>query len=125
MYGKGISVQMYRQVSNLETHPLRQVILLYDGAAQFLRRAAEAIEERNISAKTEHCNRALDIIAYLASILDFERGGENAKSYSLLYACVSKQIVRASAAMDADLMRKTVNLLTPQRDAWAQIAESA
>jgi flagellar secretion chaperone FliS len=125
MYGKGLSVQAYRQVSNLETNPLRQVILLYDGAAQFLRRAAEAIEAQDIAAKTEHCNRALDIIAYLTSILDYERGAENAQAYGLLYACVSRQVVRASAAMDADLMRRSIELLTPVRDAWAQIAEAA
>ncbi|HQU83422.1 MAG TPA: flagellar protein FliS, partial [Pyrinomonadaceae bacterium] len=76
MYGKPKGLASYGKIANTETNPLKQIVMLYDGAIKFLNLTATDIENGDIAAKAEHSNRALDIINYLQSILDFEKGGD-------------------------------------------------
>lgn len=125
MSWKANAVNAYGKVANAETDPLRQIVMLYDGAIKFLRLAAADIEAGNLVAKAEHTNRALDIIIYLQSTLDFERGGEVAPVLSLLYLSVTAEIMRASAKLDSAQMQRAADLLAPVRDAWASNARAA
>lgn len=109
----------YGKIANAETNPMQQIIMLYDGASKFLRLAAADIVVGDLAAKAEHSNRALDIITYLQSILDFERGGDVAPALDLFYTSLMLQILRASAALDSHLMEQAAELLQPVRDAWA------
>jgi flagellar secretion chaperone FliS len=115
----------YGSVANTESNPIQQVVMLYDGAIKFFRLAAADIESGDIAAKAEHSNRALDIVIYLQSILDFERGGEVAPALDNLYVNVMATALRASATLDAQLMRRAGELLAPVRDAWAVNAGNA
>lgn len=112
----------YSKVANAETNPLQQIVMLYDGAIKFLRLAATDIEKGDLVSKAEHSNRALDIINYLQSILDFERGGDVAPTLDALYTSVSMMILRASMNLDAATMNQSADFLMPVRDSWATIA---
>lgn len=125
MYGRANALASYGRVANAETDPLRQIVMLYDGAMRFLNLAALDIEKKEIAAKAEHTARALDIITYLQAILDFERGGEVARTLDALYSNVAATILRASAALDPREMRRAAELLAPVRDAWAANADAA
>lgn len=125
MSGKSHALAAYGRVANTEKNPLQQIVMLYDGAIKFLRLAAADIEAHDIMAKAEHTNRALDIIAYLQSILDFEHGGEVAPVLDALYASVMATIFSASATLDSALMRQAADLLAPVRDSWAINAKAA
>jgi flagellar secretion chaperone FliS len=119
MFGRNNALASYGRVANSETNPIQQIVMLYDGAIKFLRLTATDIEEGDLHAKAEHSNRALDIIGYLQSILDFERGGEVAVTLDNLYTSITLKIIRASAALDVAEMRHAAALLLPVRDAWA------
>lgn len=125
MYRKSNAAATYGRIANTESNPLKQIVLLYDGAIKFLNLTASDIEAADFVAKAEHSNRALDIISYLQSILDFQRGGEVAPVLDDLYRRITALILRASAELDADLMRRAAHLLAPVRDAWAHNAEIA
>ena len=112
------AMQSYGKIANTETDPIRQIVMLYDGAIKFLNLTAEDIDNEDIEAKAEHSTRALDIIAYLQSILDFEKGGEVATALDNLYGSTTVLVLRASAELDSELMRKAATLLQPVRDAW-------
>ena len=109
----------YGKVANAQTDPLQQIIMLYDGAIKFLRLAAADMMVGDLIAKAEHTNRAFDIITYLQSILDFERGGDVARALDLFYTSLMLQILNASAALDSGKMEQAAELLQPVRDAWA------
>ena len=119
------ALKSYGRISNTENDPLPQVVMLYDGAIRFLREAATDIEAREIAKKAEHVNRALDILNYLQNILDFERGGDVAKTLDNLYTLVSMQVLRASAKLDAPAMRHAAELLAPVRDSWNVVVSAA
>lgn len=125
MTGKFNPLAAYRTVANSETDPIQQLVMLYDGAIKFLRLAATDIEIGDLTAKAEHSDRALDIISYLQSILDFERGGDVAPALDLFYTTLSMQILSASAALDEGKMRRAAELIIPVREAWAKQAPVA
>jgi flagellar secretion chaperone FliS len=108
----------YGKIANTETNPLKQVVMLYDGAIKFINFSAADIEAKDYAAKAEHTNRALDIINYLQSILEFNHGGDVAQSLDNLYRSINVLILRASSELDPELMRKAASLLSPVRDAW-------
>jgi flagellar protein FliS len=125
MYGKSSAASSYGRVANSENDPLQQIVMLYDGAIKFLRLAAANIEAKDIPKKAEHVNRALDILNYLQSTLDFELGGDVAPMLDTLYTLVSMNILRASASLDAGGMRAAADLLRPVRDSWTVVATSS
>jgi flagellar protein FliS len=118
MYGQPRALASYGRIANSETNPLKQIVMLYDGAIKFLNLTAADIEASDLVAKAEHSNRALDIINYLQSILDFEKGGSVAEGFDRLYRSIIVLVLRASAELDASLMRRAAELLVPVRDAW-------
>lgn len=123
MYKQPKALASYGRIANAETNPLKQIVMLYDGAIKFLNMTAADIEAKDYAAKAEHSDRALDIINYLQSILDFERGENMAVTLDKLYRSIQVLVLRASAELDADLMRKAADLLAPVRDAWETNAE--
>lgn len=108
----------YGRIANSETDPIKQVVMLYDGAIKFLNLTATDIEADNLTAKAEHSTRALDIITHLQNTLNFELGGSVAVNLDNLYRSVTVLVLRGSAELDAGLMRKAASALTPVRDAW-------
>jgi flagellar protein FliS len=124
MYANSRRLASYGKIANTETDPLKQIVMLYDGAIKFLNMTADDIEKEDYVAKGEHSNRAFDIINYLQSILDFEKGGEVAQTLDNLYRSINVLMLRASAELDANLMRKAADLLSPVRDAWDQNAQT-
>jgi len=125
MYAQPKALASYSRMANTESNPLKQVVMLYDGAIKFLNLTADNIEAGDLVAKGEHSNRALDILNYLQSILDFEKGEAVAASLDNLYRSVINLILKASAALDAVLMRKAADFLIPVRDAWETNARTA
>lgn len=125
MYPQAKGIASYGRMANTETDPIRQIVMLYDGAIKFLNMTAADIEGDDLAGKAEHSGRALEIICYMQSILDFERGGDVAVGLDNLYRSVTALILRASAQLDAALMRRAAELLAPVRDAWEHNAAHA
>jgi flagellar protein FliS len=118
MYAKPRAINSYGRMANTETDPIRQIVMLYDGAIKFLNLTAMDMEAGDFVAKSEHSGRALEIIVYLQSILDFEKGAEVAVNLDKLYRSITAMVLKASAKTDPAMMRKASDLLAPVRDAW-------
>lgn len=124
MYGRSRATSSYGRIANAEADPIQQIVMLYDGAIKFLRMASASIESHDIAAKAEQTDRALQIVNYLQSILDIERGGDVAASLNQLYTSVTLLILSASAKLDAAEMLRAADLLAPVRDAWVTNARA-
>lgn len=124
MYKKPNALASYGRIANSESNPLKQIVMLYEGAIKFLNQTAADIEAEDLIAKAEHSRRALEIIFYLQSILDFEKGGSVAVSLDNFYRSITVLLLRASQELDADLMRRAADLFIPVRDAWATNAQN-
>jgi len=125
MYAPPKALANYGKIANTETDPIKQIVMLYDGTIKFLNMCVSDIETEDFVGKAEHSARALEIITYLQSILDFEKGGDVAVALDNLYKRITVLIFRASAELDASLMRRAAELLAPVRDAWETNAHTA
>ena len=69
----------YQQASHAASE-IRQVIMLYEGAINFIEQAKEAIDEKNYEKRYNLINKAISIVTGLNSCLNFD--DENAKDTS-------------------------------------------
>lgn len=105
--------------------PAQQIVMLYDGAIRCLREAEAAIAEGAIERRHNNVAKAFAIVNALHCCLDFEKGGEVARSLDRFYAYVLHRMSRIDITNDASICRELVGLLGQMRQSWATIAEGA
>jgi flagellar protein FliS len=109
-------------------NPVELVIMLYDGAIEFLDKAAAAINMkdpvRDVSlngVKIKYIEKSLAIIEELLNSLNIEVGGEIALNLQNLYLYMMRELVLANAENDVDKVKHVIGLLRELREAWVQI----
>jgi flagellar protein FliS len=98
------------------------VVLLYDAAIQSIELARAGIESSNPKEKGRFLGRAISIIGELNSALDFEQGGEIARSLHRLYEYMLNELVTANARNDARRLDGPLRCLSTLREGWREIA---
>jgi len=120
MHNKG--AQAYLQTQVQSRTPVELVVMLYDGAIKFLGQAREAMAGGDMTAKRHALSRGLAIVQELQNMLNMEAGGEVAERLDGLYTYVLGRCYEANAQRDAAGLDEAIKLLTPLRDAWAELA---
>jgi len=115
--------QFYRNESTHGSHPVELVGKLYEALLEDFRRALNAVEASDISARTGSLNHALQIVAELQSVLDHQRGGQVSRRLSGLYDVTRPLILQANLSSDAASIQKLLDLYTPLRQAWRQVEQ--
>jgi flagellar protein FliS len=113
--------QSYRQNAVMTAPPGRLVVMLYDGAGRFLRRASLAMQNGDIARTNESLQRGEAIIDELLVTLNHELGGELAASLRDLYLFCRRHLNEARIDKDHEKVDAVVGLLEELRDAFAQI----
>lgn len=113
--------QSYQQHAVLTAPPGQLVVMLYDGAIRFLRRAAHAAEQGDTVKSNQSLQRAEAIIDELLVTLDYERGGEIATSLRDLYLFCRRHLNEARLEKAGEKIDTVIGLLSELRDAFAQI----
>ena len=117
--------EAYKQTLVQSRSPLELVVMLYDGALQFLEQAAEAMDRRDMPAKAEAMSRSFAIIAELQNTLNVRDGGDVARQLDALYVHMNDRLVDANIQRSSAPIREVIQLLAPLRDAWSQVATPA
>ncbi len=97
------------------------VVQAYDQIINSLNHGIRAIEVRNIEQKTDHLNHALTLITYLQAGLNFEAGGEVAKSLERFYSVERAEILKASLELSSEILRGVVDRFISMREAWQKV----
>jgi flagellar secretion chaperone FliS len=108
----------YRQLSVQSSTPLGLVVMLYDGAIAALQQAMTAMEIPDTANKCFHLNRALAIVAQLEGTLNFEQGGEVARTLKSLYVYARGQILKGNVENSTEVLRALAEKLSVVREAW-------
>ena len=120
---KGINE--YKQVdtgASVQTATPHQLIaMLYRGVLESLARAEGAMERKDIQARTQQINKALEIIGNLRGTLDQEKGGEVAQSLETFYAAATAQLLAANRDNDIERVQNLRKEFVDMADAWSQI----
>lgn len=112
--------QNYQKVSVSTADPVRIIVLLYEGAIKFLNQASRAVDQDHELVSTK-INRALDIINYLRSALNHEKGGEIAFNLERLYDYMRDVLAQVNIHPDADKIQHVISLLQTLLEGWRGI----
>lgn len=111
----------YRVVSTQGTKPLEVLALACERVAKDLYDAIRDIEAHNISAKTEHLNHALTVIAYIENMLNKEEGGEDAVRLRCFYNMSRVHILLGSAHLSGPILGQIAGYFLEMSQAWRDL----
>ncbi len=101
------------QTSNITTAtPEKLMILLFDGALQFLQKAKNAIAEGNLKERAENIDGARKILRELMRTIDLENGNNVAKSLFKLYNRMTMNLIKANVTRKSELIDIVIEDLT-------------
>jgi flagellar protein FliS len=98
-----------------------QVVALYDVIVRDLRRAVEAIGAQQIETRVNAANHALMVIGELQGVLDFEQGGETARSLNSFYSVARVMVSEASINGSRDKFQELIRMFARLRSAWSHV----
>ena len=115
-------IMSYRESVVTTADGTRLVVLAYDGAIGFLRKARAAVEEGRPVEAAPYIFRAQKIVAHLLSSLN-PAAGEISHNLKRLYAYVIERLGGIALSPAVAPLDDTIGVLEELRSAWAQIAE--
>ncbi len=99
----------------------RQVVMLYDGAIRFIQQAKQAILNNDIETRYNALERVSAIITGLQASLDFEKGGQLAKTLYDYYAGMDMRLMSLHSKPDPIACDQVVKHLRMMREAWEEV----
>lgn len=101
------------QANNITTAtPEKLMIMLFDGAIQFLQKAKSAIEEKNLTERSKNIESARKIIRELMRTIDLENGNDVSKSLFRLYNKMAMKLIKANVSRNSELIEEVITDLT-------------
>ncbi len=110
--------QLYQQTGVTTSNPMKLVLMLYDGAINFLKDSIEYVAKRDIKNKNISMTRARDIIEELNNSLNTAVGGEFALHLRRLYFFMNRHLLQANLKNNPQAIREVIQLLSSLREAW-------
>lgn len=101
------------QTNNITTaSPEKLMIMLFDGAVQFLQKAKIAIEEKDFKERSTNIESARKIIRELMRTIDLENGNDVSKSLFRLYNRMAMKLIKANVSKNIVLLDEVIEDLT-------------
>ncbi|MBO5737879.1 flagellar export chaperone FliS [bacterium] len=97
------------QTNNITTAtPEKLMIMLFDGAVQFLQKAKVAIEEKNLQERANNIEATRKILRELMRTIDLENGNDVSKSLFRLYNRMVMKLIKANVSRDINLIDEVI-----------------
>ena len=97
------------QTNNITTAtPEKLMIMLFDGAIQFLQKAKTAIEEKNYQERAVNIDGARKIIRELMRTIDLENGNDVSKQLFKLYNKMAMKLIKANVSKNIALVDEVI-----------------
>lgn len=118
------AAQAYFQTNVGTTDQGQLLLLLYDGALNFLRQARDKMLANDYAAKGILIGKVIDIVNELSNSLNMERGGVLAENLNNLYFLCGARLLQANVKMSVEQLDSVAGILSGLRSAYAQILDS-
>lgn len=106
--------------SQIETASKEQILLmLYDGAIRFSKKASQAIEADDTVNKGKYLGKTIAIITEFSNSLNHQVGGDISKNLDALYAYMIRELSRANIKNETAPIDSVGNMLSELRETWA------
>lgn len=118
-------LRSYRETQIKTATQGKLIVMLYDGAIKFINLALESMQDgkAKYDSISNHIIKAQDIVTELMVSLDFEKGGEIAKSLFSLYMFINRQLLDANIQKESDPLDTVKKLLIELRSAWVEVSD--
>ena len=125
MENVGYALNAYTQsnVAAAADNPVDLIIMLYDGAVEFLNKAATAVNMKQLKIKIRYIDKSFAIIQELDNSLNYEAGGAVAANLHNLYFYMLRELVMANLHNDSAKLLHIAALLRELREGWVQIRD--
>jgi len=111
----------YQRTAVETASPTKLVVMLYDGAIRFLMKVPTAIETKNYYEQSLYISKTQAIIAHLFGTLDYDKGGNVAKTLSETYVKMYDLLTAANVNDDVERVNKVMHSLRELREAWVEV----
>ena len=111
--------QQYKQNTVDTKSPGELTLMLYDGCLKFIRRAEEAIQNKNIEVKNENLLKAQNIIRELMLTLNTDVAVS--QDMMAMYDYILNQLVEANMKNDLDALKEAAKYTEDFRDTWKEV----
>ncbi len=118
-------LKQYQQSQIQTASPEQILIMLYDGAIQFLNKALIAMKENNIEDSHKNNIAAQNIIAEFMNTLDMDIGGEVAKNLYSLYEYLHYRLVQANVQKKPEYIEEVLRHLKELKQTWEEAIKIA
>jgi len=112
--------QTYRQTQAHTATPGELIVMLYQGAARFVARGVEGIQEGNVTQAHTYLMKAQEIVSELRVSLDVEKGGEVGRNLASLYDFMLQRLMDANLRKVAAPAQEVEVLLRELLPAWQE-----
>lgn len=99
------------------------VLLLYDGAINFLNQARYHLQAGNVETRVLLINRSVDVLSELLGGLNITEGGDYAYKLSQLYSYMIRRLFEANLKQSAESLNEVLALMATLRDAWRLVVQ--
>lgn len=117
------NMNQYQQNQVNTASPEQILLMLYDGAIRFTRRAIAGIEENRFEMKASGVSKAMAIISEFSNSLNREIGGQIADDLDALYHFMLRELTSANLNNDVKKLRVVETLLLDLRQTWGEAVE--
>jgi flagellar protein FliS len=114
------NMNQYQQNQISTASPEQILLMLYDGAIRFTRRAISGIEENKPEMKLSGVSKAMAIIAEFSNSLNHEIGGRIAEDLDALYNFMIRELSSATLNNDLEKLKNVEKLLMDLRLTWGE-----
>lgn len=110
----------YKQTAVESAGREKLLLMLYEGAIKFTKKAIIASEQGNVAGRCENISRSYDIILELMNTLDFNVGGEVAQNLEQLYMFMTDELTRANITGKEEHLKNVLKILQTLYEGWKE-----
>ena len=118
-------LKQYQQSQIQTASPEQILIMLYDGAIQFLNKALTALDDNNIQESHNNIIGAQNIILEFMNTLNMDIGGDVAKNLYSLYEYMHYRLVQANINRDSGMVIEVLKHLKDLKMTWEEAIKIA
>ena len=110
---------VYRRAAvNATQSKEKMLLMLYEGAARFLRFARMGIEEKSAKIRGENVSKVIAILTELDCALDREAGADLVENLSNLYRYMMDRLTHGNLKNDPNALDEVQSLITELKDGF-------
>ena len=115
--------EKYKKTSVESAGREKLLLMLYEGAIKFTKKAIIAADNNDIQGRCENITKAYDIVLELMNTLDFKVGGEVAENLEQLYMFITDELTRANLTGKTEHLKNVLKILNTLYDGWKEAIE--